>query len=113
MADEIVIKPEHVKTAGSTVATEAGEARAAVALLFDSAGAAAMGNRGFATGPKLVAYNDDLQTDFTTAVSDLEATGNEIVRSAQLMQVMDAENAEGLSRVATALNGLGGDPLPG
>ncbi|MCG5432532.1 hypothetical protein LV457_09535 [Mycobacterium sp. MYCO198283] len=106
--DEIRITPEQVASAGSTVAAEAEEARSAVAPLFDSAEAAAAGNRDFATGPKLVACNDDLRAHFASTVDELQQTGDKIVAAAQAHQATEVDNAEGISRIATALNGLGG-----
>lgn len=105
--DEIRIAPDQVASAGSMVTTEAAEARAAIAPLFDSAEPAAVGNRGFATGPKLVAFSDSVRSDFVSTIDELEATGNKIVTAAQSHQATEVDNAEGISRVATALNGLG------
>lgn len=109
--DRINILPGEVATAGGVVTTEAGEASAAIGPLFDSAHPAALGNPGFSTGPVLVRYCDELRDDFETTVRELDALGREIVLAAQAHQATDAENADGLSRVASALNGLGLPPV--
>lgn len=92
--------------------------RAALVPLFDSAQPAASGNPGFVAGPKLVVLADGLKREMESTITRLAGTGNSIVSSAQAMynadnthgMNIDAENAEGVSRVATALNGLGKPP---
>ncbi|MEU7214796.1 hypothetical protein [Nocardia iowensis] len=108
--DEIVIKPEHVHSSGGAIETEAREARAALGPLFDSAQPAADGNKGFATGPKLVAYANSMKAEVEGTINEFATTAQQIVAAAQSMQAMDVDNATGVSRIATALNGLGQPP---
>lgn len=116
--DFVQIAPTEVKNAGSTLETEAATARAALVPLFDSAQPAASGNPGFVTGPQLVALADSLKREMESTITRLAGTGSAIVSSAQAMydadntrgMNIDADNAAGLSRVATALNGLGQPP---
>lgn len=116
--DYVQIAPIEVKNAGGAVEAEAAVARAALVPLFDSAQPAASGNPGFVTGPKLVALADALKREMESTITRLAGTGNAIVSSAIAMYNADnthgidadADNATGLSRVATALNGLGKPP---
>ncbi|MEV6561516.1 type VII secretion target [Nocardia sp. NPDC051756] len=110
MTDEINIAPGEVKQSGSTISTEATEARTALKAMFDSAQPAADGNKGFASGPALVTYSNGLKTEMEGTITDLETTGQKIVAAAETLQGMDVDNATGISRVATALNGLGKPP---
>ena len=61
MGDEINIAPDQVKGSGGTIHGEAEEARTALGPLFDSAGPAADGNLGFASGAKLVAFTASMK----------------------------------------------------
>lgn len=114
--DYVQIAPIEVRNAGSTIEAEAAVARAALIPLFDSAEPAASGNPGLVTGPKLVAFADSLRRDMESTITRLAGTGNAIVTSAQAVynadntHGIDADDATGLSRVATALNGLGKPP---
>ncbi|QKT07059.1 hypothetical protein HUN08_07505 [Gordonia sp. X0973] len=113
MTDRIEIRPTEVKNAGGTVNTEASEARGALAGLFDSAEPAAAGNPGFAAGPKLVAFNTLMKGEISSTIDDLSATADAIVASVEAIEQTDGQTAEGISRIASALNGLGKAPLPG
>lgn len=117
--DYVQIAPNEVKNAGSSIESEAATAWAALVPLFDSAQPAASGNPGFVTGPKLVALADALEREMESTITRLAGTGNAIVSSAKAMYYADnthgidadTDDATGLSRVATALNGLG-KPAP-
>jgi hypothetical protein len=86
--------------------------------LFDSALPAASGNPGFVTEPRLVALADALKREMESTVTILAGTGSSIVSSAQAMYNADTSmewtstptNATGISRIATALTGLGKPP---
>lgn len=116
--DGVEIRPHEVKTAGSTIEAEAAAARAAIVPLFDSAQPAAAGNPGFTTGQKLVALAASLEREMESTITILAGTGSSIVSSAQALynadttyhMNIDADNATGISRIATALNGLGKPP---
>ncbi|OBF17208.1 hypothetical protein A5725_24635 [Mycobacterium kubicae] len=116
--DFVQIAPAEVKNAGRTIESEAAAARAALVPLFDSAQPAASGNPGFVTGPKLVALADGLKREMESTITRLAGTGSAIVCSAQAIynadnthgMNIDSENADGISRIATALNGLGKPP---
>lgn len=110
MGDGIDIEPDEVKTSGGTMKTEASEARSALTALFDSAQPAASGNKGFTTGPKLTALATLLKGELNDTIDELETTGGNIVASAQGVSATDDDTAEGASRIATALNGLGKQP---
>ncbi|MFD3705002.1 hypothetical protein ACFWUP_17850 [Nocardia sp. NPDC058658] len=107
MSDKIDIAPDQVITSGGLLTTEADEATAALAPMFDSAEPAQNGNPGFETGAKLVALASLLKTELTDSITDLATAGQNIVTAANQLQNMDAGNATGISRIATALNGLG------
>ena len=116
--DEVRIAPHEVKNAGSTIENEAAQARAALVPLFDSAQPAATGNPGFVVGPTLVALADSFKREMDSTITVLARAGRTIVSSAQGLHSadtthgmdIDADNATGVSRVATALNGLGKPP---
>ncbi|MDL9947995.1 type VII secretion target [Gordonia sp. ABSL11-1] len=113
MTDRITIDPASVRATGSRVDAEAGEARAALTGLFDSARPAADGNPGFATGPHLTAFARSLRSELETTIDDLSDTAHNVVNGAKTIERTDGDTAEGLSRLVTALNGLGHQPLPG
>ncbi|MDP7703698.1 MULTISPECIES: hypothetical protein [unclassified Mycobacterium] len=118
MSDGVQIEPSEVKNAGKTIETESAQARGALVPLFDSARPAASGNLGFATGAKLVALADLLKREMDSTITILDGTGHAIVSSAQALynadnthgMNIDTDNATGISRIATALNGLGKPP---
>ncbi|MGC4961702.1 type VII secretion target [Gordonia sp. DT218] len=113
MSDRITIDPGAVRNAGAAIDAEAGEATAALTALFDSAHPAAEGNVGFATGAKLIAFADDLRSELDATISELSTTAHKIANGATQLERTDADTAEGISRIATALSGLGNDPLAG
>ena len=113
MTDRIDINPSGVKNAGAIIENEAGEARAGLLALFDSAQPAADGNDGFATGPALVAFANSMRSELDSTINELLSTGQLIVAAANRIESTDDATAEGISRIATSLNGLGNQPLPG
>lgn len=104
MTDDIRIRPEAVKTSGALVDEKAEEARARVATLYDAGAPALAGNRGFNSGPALVAYMDAMRAEALDAVQRLQSTGKNIVAAAQDIERTDDKSAEAISRVATALD---------
>ena len=78
--------------------------------MFDSAKPASDGNPGFATGPELVAFAESLRTEIDGSITDLVTMGQQIVAAARTLHTTDVDNAIGISRIATALNGLGAPP---
>ena len=109
----IDINPSGVKNAGAIIENEAGEARTGLIALFDSAQPAADGNDGFATGPALVAFANSMRSELDSTINELQSTGQRIVSAANRIESTDDATAEGISRIATSLNGLGNQPLPG
>jgi hypothetical protein len=105
---DIHIRPEEVKTSGALIDEKAEEARTRVVNLYDSGTPARDGNRGFATGPALVAYCDAMRAEALDAVARLQETGRKIVAAAQGIDRTDDKSAEAISRVATALDDPGG-----
>ncbi|MDL9936045.1 hypothetical protein QSJ18_04770 [Gordonia sp. ABSL1-1] len=111
MNDRIEIEPTAVKSAGGIISSEADEARRALIALFDSAQPAAAGNQGFDTGAKLAIFARMCESEINSTINDLVAVGNRIVSLASRIQAADGDTTEGISRVATALNGFGKSPL--
>ncbi|MDG4663712.1 hypothetical protein [Mycobacterium sp. 236(2023)] len=104
MTDDIHIRPDEVKSSGALIDEKAEEARARIATLYDAGVPARDGNRGFTTGPALVAYVDAMRAEALNAVQRLQDTGREIVATAQDIASTDEKNAEAVSRIATALD---------
>jgi len=104
VTDDIRIRPDEVKTSGALVDEKAEEARARIATLYDAGPPALNGNRGFSTGPALIAYMDSMRAEALDAAQRLQATGQKIVAAAQDIERTDDKSAEAISRVATALD---------
>ncbi|MGK2881685.1 MAG: hypothetical protein ACSLE6_13135 [Mycobacterium sp.] len=89
MTDRLDIERDGVTSAGSMMSTEADEATLVLPPLFDSAHPGAAGNAGFATGAKVIAFAELLRRQVESAITELATTGNSIVTSAQMVQIME------------------------
>ncbi|MCX5042117.1 type VII secretion target [Aldersonia sp. NBC_00410] len=105
-APNVDIRPEDVAGSGAAVTTGASDAKAAVAGRFDSGQAAADGNPGWRTGPALVEFMASFEREMNDALDSLKTMGDKIVVAAQNYAAVDGRNAEALSRIVTALDGL-------